>query len=67
VLPRSPRERIARLVERIGEAAVARWCAELLTGAAAYDTRSRPPITWLGGRHAAGELRRGDIDLRRQE
>ena len=51
----------------MGESAVARWCAELLTGATAYDNPSRPPITWLGGRHAAGELRRGDVDLRRQD
>lgn len=67
VLARSPRERIERLVEHIGEPAVASWCAQVLTGAAAYDSPSRPSITWLGGRHASGELRRGDVDRRRQD
>jgi HEAT repeat protein len=55
---RPPRGRILVLAEQIGEPAVARWCAGLLAGSIAYDDPDQPHITWLGGRHAAGLLRR---------
>ncbi len=54
-IARSPRERVLLLAGRIGEGSVATWCAELLNGAVRYDDASHPPITWLGGRHAAAE------------
>src|SRR2546430_4770678 len=52
-IEKSPRERVLLLARRIGEHAVADWCAELLAGTVAYDDPLRPPIEWLGGRHAA--------------
>ena len=55
------------LVARIGEEAVVGWCAELLGGTVSFDDPRRPSLKWLGGRHAAGELRRGDVEDRGQE
>jgi hypothetical protein len=37
----------------IGPAAVARWCAGLLAGTIAHDDPDQPPLTWVGGPHAA--------------
>ena len=53
----SPRERVRLLMSRIGEQAVATWCAELLSGAVEPADPHRPPIAWLGGRHAVVRLR----------
>jgi len=66
-LARSPRERVHLLVARIGEEAVAGWCAALLNGTDSYADPRRPAITWLGGRHAAGLLRRGRFEERGQD
>ena len=55
------------LSRKIGEAAVARWCVELLVGGTSYDDPRWPSISWIGGPHAASELRRGEIDARGQE
>ena len=66
-IARSPRERVFLLVERIGERAVATWCAELLSGVVELDDPRRPPITWLGGRHAAAQMGRGGFVARTQD
>jgi len=63
----SPANRILELAELIGEAETARWCAGLLDGSTRHDDRGRPPMTWLGGRHAAGLLRREDFEARGQD
>ena len=63
----SPRRRVILLAARIGEQAVVDWCRDLLNGTVPYDDRRRPSITWLGGRHAAGELRRGGVEDRGQD
>jgi hypothetical protein len=63
----SPRRRVILLAARLGEQAVVDWCRGLLNGAVAYNDRRRPSITWLGGRHAAGELRRGGVEDRGQD
>jgi hypothetical protein len=49
---------VRQLSKLIGEAAVAEWCVGLLAERLRYDDRRRPPITWLGGAHAAGLLAR---------
>ena len=67
VLLRSPRERVLLLAGRVGDEAVATWCAGLLKGDIAYDDRRHPSIKWLGGRHAAGELRLGNVEARGQD
>ena len=59
-IARSPAERILELTALIGEAEMAAWCAGLLDGSITYDDPGRPPITWLGGRHAAAlQLKHG--------
>jgi hypothetical protein len=58
-LAKSPRERVLLLALRVGERAVAIWCAELLSGAVEAGDPRRPPIAWLGGRHAAARLAHG--------
>jgi hypothetical protein len=55
------------LAAQVGDEVVARWCADLLRGRTALDDPRRPSIEWLGGRHAASELRRGDMQARGQE
>ena len=55
-IEKSPRERVLLLARRIGEHAVADWCAEVLAGTVVYDDPRRPSIEWLGGRHAAVRL-----------
>jgi hypothetical protein len=50
-----------------GTAAVARWCADLLLGRVAPDDPAQPSLVWIGGAHAATELRRGDMCERGQE
>jgi HEAT repeat protein len=42
----------------MGEEAVADWCAALLAGSIRHDDRGHPPVTWLGGPHAASLLAR---------
>ena len=54
-------------MENIGEAAVAGWCAGLLTGAVPFHDPGRPSLDWLGGRHSLAERRRGDVERRRQD
>ncbi|HEY0830890.1 MAG TPA: HEAT repeat domain-containing protein [Candidatus Dormibacteraeota bacterium] len=63
---KSPRQRVLLLAMRIGEHAVADWCAELLNGMVRYDDPGRPSIQWLGGRHAAVEYG-GDDEARRKD
>jgi HEAT repeat protein len=63
----APRARVLLLGRRIGEEAVAGWCAELLSGAVPNDDPRRPSIKWLGGRHAALELKVGRVDERGQD
>lgn len=63
----SPRARTIELVGLIGEAAVARWCADLLAKRVAYADSRRPPITWLGGGHAVRLLKRRGFDVRGQD
>ena len=63
----APRARVLLLARRIGEEAVADWCAELLSGSVPHDDRRRPSIKWLGGRHAEGELKVGRVDERGQD
>ncbi len=59
-IARSPAQRILELTGRIGEAETAAWCAGLLDGSISYTDPARPPINWLGGRHAAAlQLRHG--------
>jgi hypothetical protein len=65
-IEKSPRERVLLLAKRVGERAVADWCAELLNRKARYDDPRRPPIEWLGGRHAAVEYG-GDFEARRKD
>ncbi len=43
------------------------WCAELIGGSVPHDDPRRPSIKWLGGRHAAGELKVGRVDERGQD
>src|SRR5437879_3565205 len=66
-IAQSPRERVLLLAARIGERAVADWCAELLEGVVKYDDPRSPPITWLGGRHAAVQMGRGGFVARTQD
>jgi len=63
----APRSRVLLLARRIGEEAVVGWCAELLGGSVPHDDPRRPSIKWLGGRHAAGELKAGRVDERGQD
>ena len=62
-IARSPAERILELTALIGEAEMAAWCAGLLDGSITYDDPRRPPITWLGGRHAAALKVRAEMML----
>ncbi len=63
----APRSRVLLLAARIGKEAVAAWCAELLSGSVPHDDPRRPSLKWLGGRHAAGELKVGRVDERGQD
>jgi hypothetical protein len=49
----SPAARVEALSALIGPDAVSRWCAGLLAGTIAHDDPDQPPLTWLGGPHAA--------------
>jgi len=51
----------------IGRSEVAGWCAGLLDGTVRYDDPGRPPITWLGGAHAASLLQRQAFESRDQD
>jgi HEAT repeat protein len=51
----APGTRVLLLARQIGDEAVVRWCADLLSGAGTHGDRRRPSITWLGGRHGATE------------
>jgi HEAT repeat protein len=62
-----PRHRIQQACAVHGSQEVARWCAELLTRQVAYDDPHLPSLTWLGGAHAATELRRGELEARGQD
>src|SRR5256885_16490413 len=60
LIARSPRERMVELASKIGQDEAADWCAGLLDGSIAFDDPRRPPIHWLGGRHAAAlQLKHG--------
>lgn len=43
------------------------WCAGLLDGTIRYDNAGYPPMTWLGGAHAAGLLQRQAFESRDQD
>jgi len=43
------------------------WCAGLLDGTIRYDDAGHPPLTWLGGAHAASLLQRQAFESRDQE
>ena len=49
----APGARIRLLSRRIGEDAVAAWCAELLSGEVVANDRDHPSLKWLGGQSAA--------------
>ena len=51
----------------IGRPQVASWCAGLLDGTIRYDDQGYPPLTWLGGAHAASLLQRRAFESRNQE
>jgi hypothetical protein len=51
----------------IGPAEVASWCAGLLSGTVRYDDHDYPPLTWLGGAHAASLAQRQAFGLHNQE
>lgn len=57
----SPVVLLHQLQELIGTEAVARWCADLLTGTARPDDPSLPPLGWFGT-GAATLLQRGDLE-----
>jgi len=60
LIARSPSERMVELASQIGQDDAADWCAGLLDGSIAFDDPRRPPIHWLGGRHAAAlQLKHG--------
>jgi hypothetical protein len=69
--PTNPKQRPELLVGEAcaayGTATVARWCADLLLGRVAPDDPAKPSLVWIGGAHAATELRRGDMRERGQE
>jgi HEAT repeats len=66
-LDRLPQLLVAEACAAYGADAVAGWCAGLLTGAVAYDDPGSPSVLWIGGRHAAAELRRGQVVERGQD
>jgi len=51
----------------IGRREVADWCAGLLRGTIRYADPGHPPLTWLGGAHAASLLERQAFGSRCQE
>jgi len=51
----------------IGRPEVAGWCAGLLDGTIRYDDPDHPPLTWLGGAHAASLLEREAFGSRDQD
>jgi len=51
----------------LGRLEVAGWCAGLLDGTVRYDDPRRPPLTWLGGAHAASLMRRQAFESRDQD
>ncbi|GIG64972.1 HEAT repeat domain-containing protein [Phytomonospora endophytica] len=53
-----PRDLLAGAALHYGEAVVATWCGDLLTGRVEGDDEEHPPLAWLGGRVAAWELGR---------
>jgi HEAT repeat protein len=57
----SPADRIAALVAEIGPDEVVAWCADLLAGRVGPAAAERPPLTWLGGRHAVALLDREQV------
>lgn len=57
-----PRDLLAGAARHYGEAVVATWCADLLTGRVDGDDEESPPLAWLGGRVASWELGRDAAD-----
>jgi len=51
----------------MGRAEVAGWCAGLLSGTIQYGDPGYPPLTWLGGAHAASLLKRQAFGSRNQD
>ena len=62
-----PSDRLRGLEEALGRAEVVKWCADLLVGRVAFDDPEQPSLTWLGGEHAAEELRKGRLVERGQD
>jgi HEAT repeat protein len=56
-----PEERVRLLVDRIGSAPFARWCADLLAGRVAHDDPDEPSLLWLGGHHGVELLALDDL------
>lgn len=50
-----------------GDEVVARWCADILRRAVAYDDPDLPSLAWIGGAHALRELSVGRMDERHQD
>ncbi len=51
----------------IGASEVASWCAGLLSGKIRYGDHGYPPLTWLGGAHAASLMKRQAFGSRNQD
>ena len=60
-LDRGPEERVRILVDQVGSARFARWCADLLTDRVPYDDPDSPSLEWLGGHHAVQLLELDDL------
>ncbi|MEO7061967.1 MAG: HEAT repeat domain-containing protein [Lapillicoccus sp.] len=50
VLDASPGERARAAADALGDAELARWCGDLLTGRTAYGSAVEPDVGWLAGR-----------------
>jgi HEAT repeat protein len=62
-----PSVRMAQACAAHGCVAIAEWCAALLAGEVGYDDARAPSLAWLGGAHAAGQLRKGRLVERGQD
>lgn len=66
-LGRPPAARLDELRDLVGREQVVQWCVDLLAGHVDVDDPTRPPLSWLGGGHAATELQRGSLAARGQD
>lgn len=63
-LDATPVRRAGGAAEALGGPELAQWCADLITGRAAYDEPGRPDPAWLGGRHGRQWWTRPDLHER---